>query len=155
MVGWFIILCLPSLPHCILTIEYRPPNHLTIQPPTMLIVDAHLDLAWNALDWNRDLLRPVSEIRARECELKMTGKGRGENTVAFPELRRGGVGLFIATLFARPLRANLMPTTPRSLRGLSASITSSTWQRHRTGTAMSRQPRACVNSRRSGRTSMP
>ena len=79
----------------------------------MLIVDAHLDLAWNALDWNRDLLRPVSEIRARECELKMTGKGRGENTVAFPDLRRGGVGLFIATLLARLLRPNLMPTIQR------------------------------------------
>ena len=79
----------------------------------MLIVDAHLDLAWNALDWNRDLLLPVSEIRQRECELGMTGKGRGEGTVSFPELRRGGVGLFIATLLARLLRANLMPAIQR------------------------------------------
>ncbi len=71
----------------------------------MLIFDAHLDLAWNALDWNRDLLLPVSEIRKRECELGMTGKGRGEGTVSFPELRRGGVGLFIATLLARLLAA--------------------------------------------------
>src|SRR5205085_2923753 len=30
----------------------------------MLIFDAHLDLAWNALDWNRDLLLPVAYIRA-------------------------------------------------------------------------------------------
>src|SRR5215469_10872639 len=79
----------------------------------MLIVDAHLDLAWNALDWNRDLLRPVSEIRKRECELGMTGKGRGEGTVSFPELRRGGVGLFIATLLPRLLRPNLMPAIQR------------------------------------------
>lgn len=79
----------------------------------MLIFDAHLDLAWNALDWNRDLLRPVSEIRKRECELGMTGKGRGEGTVSFPELRRGGVGLFIATLLARLLRPNLMPAIQR------------------------------------------
>ena len=79
----------------------------------MLIVDAHLDLAWNALDWNRDLLRPVAEIRARECELGMTGKACGENTVAFPELRHGGVGLFIATLLARLLRPNLMPALQR------------------------------------------
>lgn len=74
----------------------------------MLIFDAHLDLAWNAIDWNRDLLRPVSEIRERECELGMTGKGRGEGTVSFPELRRGGVGLFIATLLARLVRDHLM-----------------------------------------------
>jgi membrane dipeptidase len=79
----------------------------------MLIFDAHLDLAWNALDWNRDLLRPVSEIRKRECELGMTGKGRGEGTVSFPELRRGGVGLFIATLLARLLRPNVIPALQR------------------------------------------
>ncbi len=79
----------------------------------MLIFDAHLDLAWNAIDWNRDLLLPVSEIRKRECELGMTGKGRGEGTVSFPDLRRGGVGLFIATLLARLLRPNLMPAIQR------------------------------------------
>src|SRR5487761_321039 len=79
----------------------------------MLTYDAHLDLAWNAIDWNRDLLRPVSEIRQRECELGMTGKGRGVGTVSFPELRRGGVGLFIATLLPRLLRANLMPAIQR------------------------------------------
>src|SRR6516165_2401350 len=79
----------------------------------MLIFDAHLDLAWNAIDWNRDLLRPVSEIRQRECDLGMTGKGRGEGTVSFPELRRGGVGVFIATLLARLLRPNLMPALQR------------------------------------------
>src|SRR6516164_7010749 len=79
----------------------------------MLIFDAHLDLAWNAVDWNRDLPRPVSEIRARECERGITGKGRGLGTVSFPELRRGGVGLFIATLLARLLRPNLMPAFQR------------------------------------------
>lgn len=79
----------------------------------MLIFDAHLDLAWNAIDWNRDLLRPVSEIRARECEQGLTGKGRGESTVSFPELRRGGVGVFIATLLARLVRDNQMPAFRR------------------------------------------
>jgi membrane dipeptidase len=78
-----------------------------------LIWDAHLDLAWNALDWNRDLKLPASEIRKRERELNITGKGRGEGTVSFPELRRGGVGIFIATLLARLLRANLMPAIQR------------------------------------------
>jgi membrane dipeptidase len=73
--------------------------------------DAHLDLAWNALDWNRDLLLPVAEIRVRERE--MTDKARGGSTVSFPELRRGQVGLFIATLLARLLRPNLMPAIQR------------------------------------------
>jgi membrane dipeptidase len=79
----------------------------------MLIFDAHLDLAWNAIDWNRDLRLPAAEIRRRERELGLSGKGRGENTVSFPELRRGRVGVFIATLLARLLRPNLMPAIQR------------------------------------------
>ena len=64
----------------------------------MIVIDAHLDLAWNALDWNRDLLRPVEEIRRREREQRMSDKARGSSTVSFPELRRGKVAIFIATL---------------------------------------------------------
>jgi hypothetical protein len=32
----------------------------------MLIIDAHLDLSWNALGWNRDLDQTVAEIRLSE-----------------------------------------------------------------------------------------
>ena len=78
-----------------------------------LIADAHLDLAWNALDWNRDLRLPVSAIRQREREQGMTQKGRGCGTVSFHDLRRGKVGLFIATLLPRLLRPNLMPAIQR------------------------------------------
>ncbi len=69
-----------------------------------LIFDAHLDLAWNALDWNRDLRQPVADIRRQEQEQKMTGKGRCCNTVSFADLRRGRIGIFIATLIARLFR---------------------------------------------------
>src|SRR5437016_4666923 len=66
----------------------------------MLIFDAHLDLAMNALEWNRDLRRPIDEIRERERG--MTDKpDRGNGTVCLPEMRRGGVGLCVATLIAR------------------------------------------------------
>jgi membrane dipeptidase len=66
----------------------------------MLIFDAHLDLAMNALEWNRDLTRPLAEIRARE--LGQTDKpDRGRGTVCLPELRRGHVGLVVATQIAR------------------------------------------------------
>jgi membrane dipeptidase len=66
----------------------------------MLIVDAHLDLAMNAIEWNRDLTRPIDEIRAREATL--TDKpDRGRGTVSFSEMRRGGVGLCVATQIAR------------------------------------------------------
>jgi membrane dipeptidase len=66
----------------------------------MFIVDAHLDLAMNALEWNRDLTRPIEDIRARERKLA-DKPDRGRGTVSFPEMRRGGVGLCVATQIAR------------------------------------------------------
>ena len=65
----------------------------------MLIIDAHLDLAWNALQWNRNLQQSVYTIRAQENE--ETGPGRGQGTVALPEMRQGRVALCFATLLAR------------------------------------------------------
>ncbi len=80
----------------------------------MLVFDAHLDLAWNALDWNRDLLQSVKEIRRREqAATDIDFKARGRGTVTFPELRKGKVGIFIATLLARLFRPNLMPAIQR------------------------------------------
>ena len=63
------------------------------------VVDAHLDLAWNALQWNRDLRESVQVLRVREAT--ESGAGRGRNTVALPELRAGGVRLCFATVLAR------------------------------------------------------
>jgi membrane dipeptidase len=74
----------------------------------MLILDAHLDLAMNALEWNRDLSRPVEEIRLREAGLS-DKPDRGQGTVSFAEMRRGGVGLCVATQIARWVR----PSNPR------------------------------------------
>jgi membrane dipeptidase len=71
----------------------------------VLIVDAHLDLAMNALYLDRDLARPVAETRAAEKRAVAAGLtddwGRTRGTVAFPELRAAGVGLVFATLIAR------------------------------------------------------
>ncbi|MCA1791281.1 MAG: membrane dipeptidase [Thioalkalivibrio sp.] len=63
------------------------------------ILDAHLDLAWNALQWNRDLRESVHVLRVREAA--DTGPGRGRNTVALPELRAADVRICFATLLAR------------------------------------------------------
>ena len=63
------------------------------------IIDSHLDLAWNALGWNRDLSLAVPEMRRMEAGLE--GKGRGANTVSFPDMRRGRVGICLSTLLAR------------------------------------------------------
>ena len=65
----------------------------------MLIIDAHLDLSMNALQWNRDLLQSVYTIRAQENRTQ--GKGRALGTVAYPEMRRGRIALSIVTLIAR------------------------------------------------------
>lgn len=67
----------------------------------MLIFDAHLDLAMNAVDWNRDLRKSIREIRDQEVDARMIEPGRCTNTVSFPELRAGQVGVGVATLFAR------------------------------------------------------
>ncbi len=81
-------------------------NRLTL---TMLIFDCHLDLSMNALEWNRDLTQPVSEIRAREQA--MTDKrDRGKGTVSLPEMRRGQIGLCVATQIARFVKpSNKLP----------------------------------------------
>ncbi|MEM1294523.1 MAG: membrane dipeptidase, partial [Verrucomicrobiota bacterium] len=66
---------------------------------TPLTFDAHLDLGLNAIEWNRDLRLSVPEIRKLESGWTDL-KGRGANTVAFPELKAGGVGLCVATQIA-------------------------------------------------------
>ncbi len=65
-----------------------------------LIFDAHLDLSMNAMEWNRDLRKTVYEIRERESG-KTDKPDRGKGTVAFPELRKGNIGLVVATQIAR------------------------------------------------------
>ena len=65
----------------------------------MIVIDAHLDLSWNALNWNRDLNMTVSEMRSLEAG--MNEKARGNNTVSFSEMRKGEVAVCLATLLAR------------------------------------------------------
>ena len=67
---------------------------------TMFTIDAHLDLSMNAMEWNRDLRKSIQEIRARERG--MTDKpDRERATVSLPELKRGGIGLVVATQLGR------------------------------------------------------
>jgi membrane dipeptidase len=66
----------------------------------VFIFDVHLDLSMNALEWNRDLR--WSQERIRRWELNMKDRvDRGNNTVCFPEMRRGRVGLCVATQIGR------------------------------------------------------
>lgn len=66
----------------------------------MLIVDAHLDLAWNVVEWNRDLLQPINDINEREKGMS-DKPGRGNATVSLSELKKGNIGLVVGTQIAR------------------------------------------------------
>ena len=59
----------------------------------LMLVDAHLDLAWNATQRGRDVTRPAADQPFVDNETA---------TVGLPDLRRGGVGLVCGTLFALP-----------------------------------------------------
>lgn len=65
-----------------------------------LIFDAHLDLAMNAMEWNRDYRKPIHEIREREKDMN-DKPDRGNGVVCFEELRKGNIGLVVATQIAR------------------------------------------------------
>ncbi|MGC4036041.1 MAG: membrane dipeptidase [Chitinophagaceae bacterium] len=71
----------------------------------MLIVDAHLDLSMNALEWNRDLKKSVHEIRVREKNMH-DKPDRSNGMVSLPELRKGNIGLVVATQIARYVSEN-------------------------------------------------
>lgn len=69
----------------------------------MLIIDGHLDLSVNALQWGRDLEKSVYTLRALEIGSNTglpTNWGSGTGTVALPEMRRGRVALCFATVMA-------------------------------------------------------
>ncbi|MEO6868930.1 MAG: peptidase M19, partial [Ginsengibacter sp.] len=65
-----------------------------------LIFDAHLDLSMNALEWNRDITQPVSTLRERE-EGMDDKPDRRNSTVSLPEMRKGNIGICVATQIAR------------------------------------------------------
>lgn len=69
-----------------------------------LIFDAHLDLSMNAIEWNRDLTKSVEEIREREKGMN-DKPDRCNSTVSLPEMRKGKIGICVATLIARYVKS--------------------------------------------------
>lgn len=69
------------------------------------LIDAHLDLAWNALSFDRDQLLSIEELRRSESG--MTGKSRGNCTVSLPEMKRAGIRVCLATLLCRAMPSGL------------------------------------------------
>lgn len=71
----------------------------------MQVVDAHLDIAYNAIRYGRDPAFTVLELRLRE----QPDLNRGVATVSFPQFREAGGVLLFGTIFTAPERAaNLM-----------------------------------------------
>ena len=64
------------------------------------IFDAHLDLAWNALSFNRDLTLSLGALRSAETGMK-DGPFRGRATITLPELKAAHLRVCVATLLAR------------------------------------------------------
>jgi membrane dipeptidase len=65
----------------------------------LLVVDSHLDLAFNAIQLKRDLTASVAGVRAHDPE--PLARSFGACTVTFPELRKGGVGVVFGTVMTR------------------------------------------------------
>ena len=78
----------------------------------MIVIDAHLDLAWNAIQWNRDLSATIPEMRTSEAG--MPGPVFGQSTVSFPAMREGKVAISIATVLGRPRSDGVMLASYRT-----------------------------------------
>ncbi len=65
----------------------------------ILIVDSHLDLAFNAIQINRDITQPAAVVRTHDHQSHLYRWGSA--TVTFPELRKGKVGIVFGTVMSR------------------------------------------------------
>ncbi len=66
-----------------------------------IILDAHLDIAYNTIMWKRDFAQGVYKQRQREANTDIPQK-EGVITAALPEALLGRVGVVFGTLFTRP-----------------------------------------------------
>lgn len=71
----------------------------------MIIVDAHQDIAYNALSFERDYLLSTFEKRRREAGSPVEVV-QGRATLGLPDALIGRVGIVFATLFTEPARKN-------------------------------------------------
>jgi membrane dipeptidase len=71
----------------------------------MIVVDAHQDIAYNALCYGRDYRRPAWEHRRREAGTDIV-EHQGSATNGLPDALLGRVGVVFATLFVSPKSGN-------------------------------------------------
>ncbi|MBX3065108.1 MAG: membrane dipeptidase [Anaerolineae bacterium] len=73
-----------------------------------IIVDAHQDIAYNALDYGRDFLQSAYHKRKLEQNTDVPSRN-GIATSGLPDLLLGRVGIVFATIYATPEWAKLDP----------------------------------------------
>jgi membrane dipeptidase len=77
-----------------------------MQQALNIFIDAHEDIAYNALEWGRDIRDAASVVRAREAlehpDYRNPDAAGGITMSGLPDLRRGGYGIVFSTLFAFP-----------------------------------------------------
>ena len=72
----------------------------------MLIFDGDYPMAFGALDLNRDLTRPLQEVRNPSDPPKMAAWNDGETMASLPEMRRGGVAAALVKIVGRIRQPN-------------------------------------------------
>ena len=76
---------------------------MTETPHLPLIIDAHEDLAWNMLTFERDYSLSAAETRQREAGTD-TPQLNGDTLLGWPEYQRGRVAVIFSVLFNIPQR---------------------------------------------------
>ena len=81
------------------------------------LIDGHLDLAWNALSWGRDITLDLDRLNRDEAGMT-DHPSRGRATTTLPEMRQAGIAVCQATLLARakpetPQAGGTCPEQPR------------------------------------------
>jgi membrane dipeptidase len=80
----------------------------------MILVDGHIDVAFNHFCFGRDPRDSALETRAREGD-KALERWRGACMVGLPELRRGRVGVIFSTIFLAPESAGIEGGNPSAV----------------------------------------
>ena len=66
------------------------------------IIDAHQDIAYNALSFQRDIRLSAQQIRQKEQETNIPLWNQGNATVGWPEYQSGQIAVIFATLWIPP-----------------------------------------------------
>lgn len=82
------------------------------QTPTPIIVDGHLDLAYNARVLQRDLTQSLSKLREHERQTANPDPRSGVAMVSFPDLLEGRVAIAGGSIFVEPARKSYPTSLP-------------------------------------------